>query len=71
VLAERSGGYPREADRPHEIVMIESALIKFRGDKSKTARFIGWPPTLHIKTHRHLEWTVGFRTGGGDWREAA
>ncbi|MGH9866626.1 MAG: sigma-54 interaction domain-containing protein [Candidatus Polarisedimenticolia bacterium] len=42
VLAERSGGYPREADRPHEIVMIENALIKFRGDKAKTARFIGW-----------------------------
>jgi DNA-binding NtrC family response regulator len=41
-LAERSEGYPRDTDKPHEVVMIENALIKFRGDKAKTARFIGW-----------------------------
>jgi DNA-binding NtrC family response regulator len=41
-LAERSTGYPPEADKPHEVVMIEEALIRFRGDKAKTARFIGW-----------------------------
>ena len=41
-LAERAQPYPEGAAKPHEMVMIEETLIKFRGDKSKTARFIGW-----------------------------
>ena len=41
-LAERADGWAVGADKPNEMVMIEQALIKFRGDKSKAARFIGW-----------------------------
>jgi len=52
-LAERSGPYPDGGAKPHEMVMIEKALIKFRGDKSKTARFIGWNrPKLYRRMQR-------------------
>ena len=51
-LAERPSGFPG-SDKPHEMVMIEQALIKFRGDKSKTARFIGWNrPKLYRRMQR-------------------
>jgi transcriptional regulator with GAF, ATPase, and Fis domain len=59
-LAERSAGYPREADRPHETVMIESALIRFRGDKAKTARFIGWHRQKLYRRMRRLRIPVSF-----------
>jgi len=44
-LAEKSEPYPDGQAKPHERVMIETALIRFRGDKAKTARFIGWSRT--------------------------
>ncbi|HKZ20443.1 MAG TPA: sigma-54 dependent transcriptional regulator, partial [Acidimicrobiia bacterium] len=49
-LAERGDGYPHGASKPHEMVMIEAALIKFRGDKAKTARAIGWSANGQKKT---------------------
>jgi len=42
VLAERSTGYPGSPVKPCEMAMIEEALIRTRGDKSKAARQIGW-----------------------------
>ncbi|HZI93073.1 MAG TPA: sigma-54 dependent transcriptional regulator [Patescibacteria group bacterium] len=52
-LAERSGPYPDEAAKPQEMVMIEKALIRFRGDKSKAARAIGWNrPKLYRRMDR-------------------
>jgi len=49
-LAERGRGYPGggaarggdEESRPREVVMIEQALIRVRGDKTKAAGLIGW-----------------------------
>ena len=52
-LAERCEAYPLGADKPQEMVMIESALIRFRGDKSKAARAIGWNrPKLYRRMER-------------------
>ncbi len=52
-LAERTEAYPDPSTKPHEMVMIEDALIKFRGDKSKTARYIGWNrPKLYRRMSR-------------------
>jgi DNA-binding NtrC family response regulator len=40
--------------RPHERVMVEMALSRFRGDKAKAARFIGWSrPKLYRVMARH------------------
>lgn len=52
-LAERSGPYPDDQAKPQEMVMIEKTLIRFRGDKSKTARAIGWNrPKLYRRMAR-------------------
>ena len=69
-LAERPSGQPG-ADKPHEAVMIEQALIRFRGDKSETARFIGWTPDDTLKRNRPQEWTLTFRHDAHAWKEAA
>ena len=41
-LAERAEAYRDPSAKPLEMVMIEQALMKFRGDKAKAARHIGW-----------------------------
>jgi len=52
-LAERAGPYPGDGDKAQEMVMIETNLIKFRGDKSKAARAIGWNrPKLYRRMAR-------------------
>ena len=70
-LAERTQAYPDPTTKPHEMVMIEEVLIKFRGDKSKTARFIGWSPDELLKTPCPREWTLRFRHTGRTWKMAA
>ena len=67
-LAERSGSYPGDADKPQEMVMIETTLIRFRGDKSKTARAIGWTPGGTKKTKL---WKLRFTTRRERWKAAA
>ncbi|MFQ5701865.1 MAG: sigma 54-interacting transcriptional regulator, partial [Acidobacteriota bacterium] len=52
-LAERVRQYPLASSKPREMVMIEETLIKFRGDKSKAARSIGWNrPKLYRRMQR-------------------
>ena len=52
-LAERCEPYPDGATKPQEMVMIETALIRFRGDKAKAARHIGWNrPKLYRRMSR-------------------
>jgi DNA-binding NtrC family response regulator len=52
-LAERAGTYRGPVSKPQEMVMIEEALIRFRGDKAKAARFIGWNrPKLYRRMQR-------------------
>ena len=68
-LAERAGPYPDDAAKPQEMVMIEKTLIKFRGDKSKTARAIGWTPDGTLKTPQL--WKLRFATMRKRWRTAA
>jgi hypothetical protein len=70
-LAERRESCPNGASKPQEMEMIEGALIRFRGDKSKAARAIGWTPNVPKKTNRPREWTVGFRGMASAWRRAA
>jgi transcriptional regulator with PAS, ATPase and Fis domain len=70
-LAERSQPYPAGAVKPQEMEMIESALIRFRGDKSKAARHVGWTPNVTLKTNRPREWTVTFRHAARVWKKAA
>jgi len=70
-LAERATAYPGAAQKPQEMVMIEQALIRFRGDKSKAARLIGWTPDVTLKTPCPREWTVRFQQGLGAWKSAA
>jgi len=48
-LAEPEGAALGEA-RPHEQVMVEMALNRFRGDKAKAARYIGWTTDAALKT---------------------
>jgi len=52
-LAEPDRGYLGAA-KPHERVLIELALGRFRGDKAKAARYIGWSrPKLYRLMTRH------------------
>ena len=67
-LAERCEPYPEGATKPQEMVMIETALIRFRGDKAKAARQIGWTPNGTFKTKF---WRLRFATGWVTWRAAA
>ena len=67
-LAERCEPYPDGATKPQEMVMIETALIRFRGDKAKAARHIGWTPNGTLKTKF---WKLRFATRGEGWRAAA
>jgi len=59
-LAEKSDPYPDGRAKPHERVMIETALIRFRGDKAKTARFIGWSRTKLYRRMSRLSIPAGF-----------
>ena len=52
-LAERSQPYPAGAVKPQEMEMIEGALIRFRGDKSKAARHVGWNRPKFYRRMRH------------------
>jgi transcriptional regulator with PAS, ATPase and Fis domain len=52
-LAEPEGTALGEG-RPHEHVMLEMALARFKGDKAKAARYIGWsPPKLYRMMTRY------------------
>jgi len=58
VLAEPDGAYDgpggRQGQKPYEQVLIETALQRFKGDKAKAARFIGWSRArLYRKMARH------------------
>ncbi len=67
-LAEKSELYPNGQAKPHERVMIEKALIRFREDKAKTARFIGWSWDDLRKTPCPWERTLAFRKEARAWR---
>jgi hypothetical protein len=67
--------------------MLEMALARFKGDKAKAARYIGWSPSVLEKTPASLcssgwtpselektsvkVWGEAFRRGGGAWLWAA
>jgi len=68
-LAERCEPYPDGATKPQEMVMIETALIRFRGDKAKAARHIGWTTNVTLKTLQR--WRLRFaKEGRGAGRAA-
>ena len=56
--------------KAHEQVMIELALSRFRGDKAKTARHIGWTTSVLEKTFVKV-WGEPFRSGREGWLAAA
>jgi DNA-binding NtrC family response regulator len=68
-LAEPDGGYAGE-ERPHERVLIEIALQKFRGDKTQAARFIGWSRPRLYRRMRHYGIAPDFGRGPGDKKGA-
>ncbi len=52
-LSERCEAWPAGSTKPEEMAMIESVLIRCRGDKSKAARTIGWNrPKLYRRMRR-------------------
>jgi hypothetical protein len=56
--------------RPHERVMVEMALSRFRGDKAKAARFIGWT-TDELEKTPATAWREGFRETEQEWKAVA
>ena len=53
-LAEPEGGYRGdESPKPHERVLIEIALQRFNGDKTKAARYIGWSRPRLYRRMKH------------------
>jgi hypothetical protein len=50
--------------------MVEMALSRFRGDKAKAARFIGWT-TDELEKTPATAWREGFRETEQEWKAVA